>query len=69
MTQAEMLQEQAIILRTLAKSIDVPLLRADLLALATRVDAMADEVETESAAFHRSRTEESQQLQSDARSD
>lgn len=46
MTQAELLEEQATILRTLANSIDVPLLRADLLALAARVDAMAVECRT-----------------------
>ena len=43
MTRVETLRQQASILRSLAKSFDAPLLRADLLVLAKRCEELADE--------------------------
>jgi len=45
MTRAETFREQASVLRTLAKSFELPALRGDLIALAERCEALAEEAE------------------------
>lgn len=47
MTRVETFREQASILRTLAKSFELPTLRGDLIALAKRCEALAEEAERE----------------------
>jgi hypothetical protein len=47
MERIRTLREQATVIRSLAKALDQPLLRADLLVLALRCEEMAEEAESE----------------------